>query len=176
MIIGEKTKKISTTEYGLQPEYTAGTYKLDRPNEFHGYSRSHVARPNERPTKMPEFDVKHLMTSLCRFENVCNLRHIVGDEERFIAATLEIPFHILQGFIFMDHGYTKSYRQLKDHLIRIYHPLQDCHTDFNNTRTFNSDAFPLEREIGLKQPRDADKMNLQNISCIHNFPFGVEIS
>ena len=63
---------------------------------------------------MPVFDVKHLLTSLRRFENVCNFKHIVGDEKRFIAATLEIPFHIIEGFFSIDDGYTKSYQQLKD--------------------------------------------------------------
>ena len=43
---------------------------------------------------MPEFDVKHLLTSLRCFENVCNFKLIVFDGERFVAATLEIPIHI----------------------------------------------------------------------------------
>ena len=93
MTVGEKTKTISTSEYDSKP----GPYKLDGPNEFHGYSRRYVARPYERPAEMPEFDVKHLLTSLRRFEYVCNFNDIVGDEERFIAATVEIPFHIIEG-------------------------------------------------------------------------------
>ena len=43
----------------------------------------------------------------------------------------------------IDDGNTKSHQQLKNHLIRRYHLLQDCHLDFNNTRTLNSDAFSL---------------------------------
>ena len=56
--VGEKTKTISTPEFGSKP----GPYKLYGPNEFHGDSRRYIARPYERPAKMPEFDVKHLLT------------------------------------------------------------------------------------------------------------------
>ena len=56
--VGEKTKTISTPEFGSKP----GAYKLYGPNEFHGDSRKYIARPYERPAKMPEFDVKHLLT------------------------------------------------------------------------------------------------------------------
>ena len=32
--------------------------KSDESNDLHGDSKRHIARPYERPTKMPEFDVK----------------------------------------------------------------------------------------------------------------------
>ena len=152
--VGEKTKTISTSEYDSKP----GPYKLDGPNEFHGYSRRYVARPYERPAEMPEFDVKHLLRSLRRFEYVCNFNDIVGDEERFIAATVEIPFHIIEGFFSIDDGHTKSYQKLKDHLIRRYHPLQDCHLEYNNTRTFNSDAFSLRERAEAASRCEKDEI------------------
>ena len=86
MTVGGKTKTISTPEYGSKPD----PHKLDGPNEFHAYSRRHAARPYERPAKMPEFDVKYLLTLFRHFENVPNLKDIVGYEECFIASTREI--------------------------------------------------------------------------------------
>ena len=96
-----------------------------------------MARPYDRPNKVPQFDVKHLLTSLRCFENLCNYKHTAGHEERFIAASLEIPFRIVEGFISIDDGHSKSCQQLKDHLICRYHPLHECHLCFNTTKTFN---------------------------------------
>ena len=50
----------------------------------------------ERYTKMLEFDVNKLLTSFRRFENVCNYKFVIGDEEPFMEATTKIPFHIIE--------------------------------------------------------------------------------
>ena len=43
MTVGEKTKTISTPEYGSKPD----SCKLDRPNELYEDSKRYVARPYE---------------------------------------------------------------------------------------------------------------------------------
>ena len=55
---------------------------------------------------MPKLYVKHLITSLRRFENVCNYKHIVVEEKRFIAATSLIPFQLTSKIISSDLGHT----------------------------------------------------------------------
>ena len=143
------------------------------PNELHEDSKKQ-SQTLWAPRRNAKVWRKHLLTSLRRFESTCNYKHIVGDEERFVVVTLEIIFHIIEGFISIDDGDTKSYQQLKDHLINRYHPLQNCHLDFITIQTLNSDWFPLKRR--LKQLADAIKMDLQSTSCMYNSDLGVEIS
>ena len=123
---------------------------------------------------MPEFDLKHLLTSLCRFEYVYNFKDILGDEERFIAATLEIPFNIIEGTFSINDGHTKSYQKWRITWSRDTVRCKTAIWILTIPEPSIQTHFSLKK--GLKQPSDADRINSQNISYILNFYFGLEIS